>query len=54
VTSRQAGTLSHRLQGYCGEVSGKASIELDHPGAAGGRLQVHNAPLQPLSTQRCY
>lgn len=54
LESRPAGTLSHGMRGYCGETAGNASMALDYPGAAGGRLVVDNVPLQPLTTQHCY
>ncbi|HVF33831.1 MAG TPA: hypothetical protein VND91_00740 [Candidatus Saccharimonadia bacterium] len=54
LASTRAGTLSMRMQGFCGRVGGSATIALEYPGPAGGMLARRNARLERLSHARCY
>ncbi len=54
LSSRRAGTLSHRMRGFCGAVAGSATLALEYPGRAGGQLARRNVALERLSSARCY
>lgn len=54
LASTRAGTLTHRMHGFCGRVGGRATIALSYPGPARGELVRRNAPLERLSSARCY